>query len=494
MVLPNVPLVERETNACDPQSSDLYLRGVRNSRTGEQITVSAQVTGADGQVRRGQLDVVVAPGDISDASGRGMWDDLINQVASETGVPPQILKSQISTETRFDPNKYRYEPMTLDLQRLGDTLSGAMVIRNDPAFKPYISRHLYEGKGLLPPVTTQPCLVLLGPVAAPGSGEAGCASVDASNAHAAPTVIANPAAVQILARRGLPATTTTYRQTTVVASAFVGGTSIVAPVVLEAPLWSLNGGREFLGLPSAGVTPGQDPNQLQIDYATNKVLLGRALRMGERIVLRYSQVQTENVGMGAPCQALPPSALNGRTSNTMLTFAANDTIGSWLLRNARATPPGTLTGNVSERKTEFSLDFTRSGTGAVSLAGLTDSRLRVATAQFIAAGSFGLSQQTIDAWLTPNRALLLDRVFDLKQRCLYELMTGPTRERDGLRLAAANHLHNAIRPTCTTCSDSEWLERWAAIVNKYNPNGNGYELRLGRNDIARIAVTRWGPQ
>jgi hypothetical protein len=148
-----------------------------------------------------------------------------------------------------------------------------------------------------------------------------------------------------------------------------------------------------------------------------------------------------------------------------------------------------LTGNSSERALEFSRGFNRVviPDEAPARIGVIDSRVRVATAQFVAAGSFGLLHATMNDWLTRAKADVLNKAFDLRTRCLPELMRGPTRERDALRLAAASHAYSFIGRTASDTDQQAWATRWSKIFAKYNP-GPTYRTIGSINGVSAAAV------
>lgn len=81
---------------------------------------------------------VSAPVDVSSSgfqlgTSNGRFDDLILGFADLRGIPPQILKAQIQRESGFNPNSYRYEPLSQDFAEV----SAGKNLRVDPRFAPW---------------------------------------------------------------------------------------------------------------------------------------------------------------------------------------------------------------------------------------------------------------------------------------------------------------------------------------------------------------------
>ncbi|RPH58219.1 MAG: hypothetical protein EHM89_12755 [Acidobacteria bacterium] len=107
-------------------------------------------------------------------------------------------------------------------------------------------------------------------------------------------------------------------------------------------------------------------------------------------------------------------------------------------------------------------------------------------------GAFGLFHATLEDWFHPGRLPLLDKVFDLKTRCLTELMQGPNRERDALRLVSARHAYSFVARTPTENDQQAWAKRWAKIISTYNP-GPKYALATdGLNTVVREGIEKYG--
>jgi hypothetical protein len=184
------------------------------------------------------------------------------------------------------------------------------------------------------------------------------------------------------------------------------------------------------------------------------------------------------------------TSLNGKAKNPDITFQPGDSIASWFLRNTNNPLVGgnaVLTGADMEKAVEFRLDMGQPlGKKRV---GLLDSRFRAATAQFVAAGSFGLTHFTIKPWLNRNLAAVLNKAFDLNARCLYQLAAGPTREVDALALTAAYHSFSYQRPSCTQCDQLDWAQNWAKIISRYNSRDDKYQVTGGLSEITRHGIS-----
>jgi hypothetical protein len=244
---------------------------------------------------------------------------------------------------------------------------------------------------------------------------------------------------------------------------------------------------------------GPSGNEYQVDFMNNTVRLGQPLARGEWIRLTYERMFGHTVGPdpGDPADAgrcglsFDVGVLTEKTQpyngNHGLSFSTNDTIATWLQRNAdqqgqfanRAKPVFQwLTGSDSEKRIEFARDNNGVPTSAV-----VDPRFAIATAQFIAAGSFGLYHATLKDWDNiDHRADILNRAFDLNSRCLFELMTNTgSRYREASLLAGARHswAKKRVSYTCDTpgrCDQIDWAKRWSKIFRLYNPGDRKYEL------------------
>jgi hypothetical protein len=155
-----------------------------------------------------------------------------------------------------------------------------------------------------------------------------------------------------------------------------------------------------------------------------------------------------------------------------------------------------------------------------------DRRFNGATAQFLAAGSFGLLHITLGEWhWYKAKTDYLNRVSDLRGngRCLQELrppsVTLPPDDpavrsvnKETLGLGIAIHHFNRFYSVqggpivyqCASdpCDQMDWQRRWSRIVNKYNTGGKGYTLNVakdpaasgGVNGIVRNAVSKYDPK
>ncbi len=71
----------------------------------------------------------------------------------------------------------------------------------------------------------------------------------------------------------------------------------------------------------------------------------------------------------------------------------------------------------------------------------------------------------------------MNHAFDLKGRCLSELITGPNRLEDSLMLAAASQAYNATDvPFNRTGSWDQlnWAQYWSRVFKAYNPYDRKY--------------------
>jgi hypothetical protein len=498
--LDRIPLVEREYNRCDPDNPNvLYLRGVRSNAPGEEFEITARPVARPPLLAppEGRLKVVVGLGRLSGASAvSAKLDKKINQAGGVTGVPPQLLKGQASLETDLNADRYRYEPMTIDFMDLGSEVATQ---RNDP----YYRRHLLPGTAV-GTFRQLDCVALRGPDA-PTDPEPGCTPIDATQAHVGPVLFPDPS-IRVRGRVGLPIVNRQFnpgwRQPLIRAErvyTITGVPRVANPTRIEPRFHSgAQPNQPVTPLNAADFNRGPLDNEYQVDFMNNTVRLGRPLARGEWIRLTYERMFEQTVGpaAGDPADAgrcglnfdvtvftektQPYNAKHG------LSFSNNDTIASWLERNAnqqgqfaqRAGPVfGWLTGTDSEERIEFARDDQGARTSIA-----IDPRFEMATAQFIAAGSFGLFQATLKDWDNiDHRAEILNRVFDLNGRCLFELMTSTgSRYREASLLAGARHSWSkkSVSYTCDTparCDQIDWAKRWSKIFRSYNSGKKEYK-------------------
>jgi hypothetical protein len=77
---------------------------------------------------------------VSLGASHNQFDDDIVRFADFRGIPPQILKGDIQRETGFNPNAYRYEPLTVDFLQVSSRNGEPGVpgdLRQDPALIPW---------------------------------------------------------------------------------------------------------------------------------------------------------------------------------------------------------------------------------------------------------------------------------------------------------------------------------------------------------------------
>jgi hypothetical protein len=232
---------------------------------------------------------------------------------------------------------------------------------------------------------------------------------------------------------------------------------------------------------------------------------------GGWIRITYTPILTETIGNDvAECPVSHPvdiATLNGQAYPPKVSFAAGDTLDTWFTRNLIAQRNGQFKSFLVPGTGEEFVEFVED----VSVRGTMDRRFRGATAQFVAAGSFGLLHTTLQEWhWSPAKTSYLNKVFDLSQangRCLQELRP-PSQtlrpddprvraaNKEALRLGVAIHDYNAasVNYQCVAypCDQIDWQRRWAQIVKKYNTNGKGYTLSAeGVNEIVRDAVSKF---
>ena len=193
-------------------------------------------------------------------------------------------------------------------------------------------------------------------------------------------------------------------------------------------------------------------DRVEFDYFSNSVTLGRPLAEGERIRFDYQVIAQFDAVDAGVCtigdDALDPSFFDGKAKNVDMTFVNGETIQRWFIANMNGDGAASrnktggailLSGAPGEEHVEFRRDSSEpSGRKRV---GLMDARIRGATAQFIAAGSFGYVHSTIIPWAEAGNQKVVDTLnaaFDLSSRCLTELANpnNSNRELDGMLLAA----------------------------------------------------------
>jgi hypothetical protein len=488
--LPDIPLVAQEGNRCDPDTPNLlYLRGVRKPTGNETLTLVATHTDpGSGVERKGRIQVTVRDSRIGPSTGKDEIDAALMDAAGRTGVPPQVLKAQASIETGFDPTLYRYEPMTIDfLYVSGDIEDNGVLARNNTTYGRYIRKHMVAGTAALPPQPNDPryCVAILGPEAAPAENDVkDCDKKGGESASVTPVEIA-PVSTRILGRQGMPIDAN-YRLADAKATALPGGATFD---LVEAPYWSH----------ADQIQPLPDPkgDQFRLDYSRNRVLLGRPLTKGEWLKLTYRAIKEETILTPGACGNFDVTTFKVK-DYPALDFRAGDTIGGWLERNIRQQKDGFLTGTDSEKHIEFRFDSTVSPRHPIAgrRVGVMDSRFRVATAQFIAAGSFGLLQATVTDWLNSTQASVLNQAFNLddKDKCLTDLVTDT---KTALSVASARHWYSSTTKGVDALPPGpdqvDWAHRWAQITCTYNSKQDTYKLGkkcsgAGLNEVMERAI------
>jgi hypothetical protein len=499
-----IPLLQREGNRCDPEQEEaFYLRALRWMEDDEKawITAGAQDPRSQNPLR-GRLDVVVLIPSLGDPGGGSELEADIIKVAGETGFPPQILKSQVEQESEFNPFKYRYEAISIDFGRIGGDGAAA---RANRANEIYYRRHMIPGSAILSERGDVQCKIFAYPgTNVPANESQGCDVV-----HSEAIELENQD-VPILTREGHPPSTATGPTAvrTELPPDEIGPPWVLDLDRIDPPIWS----RHAIPQPRARHHEPLDVNEFIFDPTDNSVTLGRPLVTNSWVKIHYRTVRTEEIVAGGELGECPQAhpldiaSLTGHAHPESLNFQPGDRIGSYLERN-KNTP--NLTGGLwlvpgtGEEYVEFVMN---SGTRATT--GVMDSRIAKATAQFLAAGSFGLLQMTLQEWFWGDeKTNFLNQLFDLRegQRCLQELRPSPPPDsnppevvrrinREALRLGVAVHAFNASVDRSVAdyecsfhpCDQIDWQRRWALIINRYNSNGKGYTFSRRRDP--RITV------
>jgi hypothetical protein len=503
----SVPLAERETNRCDPSwdqakpNGVLYLRGVRIAKANEKGSVKVETATPDpvtGQKLRGGIDFLVGQSSFNpprDAPGEAV--QAIVEAASETGTPPQFMLAQLERETQkpepFSPGNYRYEPITIDFNRLsGEGADATSGRAND-----YFQRHLRAG-GFVAGALSQ-CWVFR-PAGTTLPGSLACANSGPGSG----TSLTIPGAPLILVE-------------TVAALLQPGNVTLtrVSPPTLTYACLPV-GARKCTWQEVVDIAAPPNAGQFRFDPTDNLVTLGQALTDGQWLELSYEVVKRDpQVIQSDACASVDAASLNGpRGQGTgswahpqTVTFDDSDSVASFMLRNHRH--PQHLTsrwmGTTSEKRLRWVIDPLQ--TGANRFKGLLDSRYRAASAQFHGAGSFGLFHATVLDWEHSRRAPILDKAFNLNKQCLKELRTTSKKATDVLtvdrrdaNLLAARHSfgRSELEPnfTCASdpCDQSDWARKWSLIVETYNSRDDFYKVVNGISAIVRSGIQNHDPK
>ena len=164
------------------------------------------------------------------------------------------------------------------------------------------------------------------------------------------------------------------------------------------------------------------------------------------------------------------------------------TIANWLARNTQSDACNGyawVSGNLSEKALEF-LSVPRG-----NVARVLDRRLEQATAQFLAAGSFGLLQFTATRWEKAD-ADILNEVFNLRtDRCIWELADPNNKDRVNESVLLAAAAHSAVKQTKTLPprpTQVDWANYWASIIQPYNSvTGTGYGVPIVVDGLAHYS-------
>ena len=503
----DVPLMHRERDGCTADPNVLRLRGDRLStkdpgtgEVNETVVIQAEYTEPlTGRVLRGSLKVFVGESVLNhqiDPSGTkkatltaaatGRLDRLVLAAAGESGVPPQFLKGQAYHESGFDGMAFRYEPMTIDFEAASGNVppTSGVLERDNTVWGPYIRRHLLEGSLVLPQPASSPakCIVLAGPNSNPPDTIAGCTGpihrVDLGALPARkdgygpiPTLSAD---VAVHEYSGPPIRGKYTLNHDIVGTRYSApdpdGKVVVTSLTRTEPRrkWTV----------AEGVIDGAkaDPDEFQFIYPSNEVFLHKPLAEGEWIKLVYHEVETDELTADGAC-AVEPSTFDGRTNDDppKLQFARGS-IANWLTTNMIAKGGRYLNGTVSESNIEFYVDWYGVRTPKANRRrGPMDSRLKAATAQFVAAGSYGLLHATIRDWMwnsTKNTAL--NKAFSLDSKCLPALSSD---DEAALRLGVASHSYHRkanrtkVPDPCSAvdgCTQQEWAQYWTDVIRYFN--------------------------
>jgi hypothetical protein len=465
-MLDPVPLVSQETN-CFDREEGFYLRGVRLPSGTEFATATATLTDT---AIPGPSNVTAVPVKVTVKAvslGRQLpgLEDIVVDVASKTGVPPQFLKAQIIKEnSSLRTTLYRYEPLAQDFVSIGWEQAPDRAKR-------YLTRHMFPGTGVAGD-DQAPCVGLLGPSVDEAAVRKVCThTVDTAGAR----VVDIGETAIVRARSGARTFSSTYQ---------LGHPEAEfgwAPVVAGPP--ERTGTVQYRDPPhqsrSRGVVnPVVGDDDFQYDYVNNRVTLGKPLAAGEWVKLTYRRMKQPlpvASQAGACAQTLPGgiSFFDGKgicfeaTRPRLQQFSrfaqSPPTIADWFAGNVVACGNyAWVSGNSSESNLEF--------LSGHSPARVLDRRLEQATAQFLAAGSFGLMQFTPSRWLWKDAAIL-NHVFDLNDECIWRLAdpNNPDRVRTSVLLAAA--AHSAVArglPRPARPSQVAWANYWAEAIMPFN--------------------------
>jgi hypothetical protein len=501
-----IPLAEREGNRCDPDNLHvLYLRGIRpkDKDKNEHLTVSAIATQGPSQMAFADVNIVY-PSLGAVARNTANTDDVNKQLESSIldaaaafGVPPQFLKSQASYETGFDVNTYRYEPITIDYNSYG------VETRKKPSatWDSIIKRHFFasQSSGALKQPEARSTTI-------PGG----------QGRRTFPLLAAGDAGRSIQSRAGVP------RDAEGVISTAVGrgwivkdgsrlevrhpyrtelGLAQIAAVLIPASgpatqlsliedrNWRRGGGTgsTSTGLPDFAteitIPAAPGPGQFSVDYANATITLGDDLQATDRVDVFFQLVAFDTIPQAGECTTnFNPKDLRTPPAKVgKVTYEPGDTIGLLLERTIGDNPRGgPLTGTESERMIEFGWN----ANDGVPAKFTMDRRFGRATAQYLAAGSFGPLQATLYDWDDHDRELALRTILDLRPEansqykgCLQDLATANGVQR-AFRLGALRHTvaASAPRPACVNglCDQQDWMLWWTKVIESYNRDGDPY--------------------
>ena len=498
-----LPLVEKETNRCDPDTKDsagtisadlasrvLYLRGIRLPQESERGTIVATFEDPASPEKPlwGRLHFkVVRPTVMGPTTMDAELIEGLVDAASWGGVPPHFLKAQAAQETskpvKDDPRNYRYEPMTIDYQQISSGTAEASNHRTKPVPYFYFTKHLKAGRA-----------IKVNPSATEIAGQWTVCTTDTTPAAGAcdRTEKVGTSSFNIVG----PPASGAIRYATVKAQRHPSNATVarIEPPIEEYQLAAKTTAGKWIQLPY------RDPigEEFVFDPTDNSISLGTPLAKGEWIEFTFERVVTESVA-GGECGTLLASELqqDGNPNRSYqfpsnVSFSDDDTIASYFLRNQRTNPGGGWRGNDSEKLERWVIFPKKAGRDRFK--GMLTPELHVVPTQLAVAGSFGPFHATALDWDNANRRPYLERSgFKLQDPgvCLQDLRPkGPTvAEKRGpvamaAKVAVASHSYNmtlkAAKYTCNAtpngpgvCDQLDFARRWSAVLSRYNQWAEG---------------------
>ncbi len=498
--VPQNPTVRVETEASDPNA--VYLRGIKLTKdpdTGQElpkVTIQGRRGGKTATVEATTIEAILRNPDYrcKPASERPCpvvmpaIDKEIVKVANRFGVPPQYLKAQVEVESSFVKNKYRYEPLTIDMK----TLTGDGTIRErgrrsvfrggqEPEGR-WITQYPYVDYVIGTPFLQAPDTPLELTQVFEGPGYEGKRDFFPTGCDQNPVCIPI-AAVERLPRPGnyIPVTVTVTK---------VDGVQETYGRVFEESRWSPRHGT---------IDTGRQPQgrEFNLDYTAGRVRLGTPLGTGEKLTIKFRPVL-----LGG--EVTPGKFANGpswgKGNNQLrdesgLTYNPGRPMSEWLQVNLDNKPSGAW---LICDTLECEIQFDETKRGAKGHGPPIDPRLGAVNTQFYAAASFGVLQLQLGNWTIGPRQRALDTVLKVQDRALYETITDVDA---ALSLGAVVHVatRNALGiqldgNPCNPCDKLNWETTWADMISRYNPDQTKYRLSGGLNAIVRLGRDQYEPQ